>query len=85
MRSVHLSILLAMAAVPAAAQSYSCDRPRKPDVPSGYSADYDDMDRFQDDYISYLNEIRDYVAAWKQKETMRFQRRSVWNATGITQ
>ena len=61
MRASHLALALTLIAGPAFAQSYYCDRPRKPDIPSGYSADYDEMERAQDDVKGYMDDMQDYL------------------------
>jgi hypothetical protein len=54
--------LLAIAtAHTATAQSYTCDRPYEPDVPDGYSAEYEEMQDAEGEVEDYSRNMREYV------------------------
>jgi hypothetical protein len=42
-------------------QSYCCDRPSEPDIPTGAFASYDEMQEAQDEVEQYMGDMTDYV------------------------
>ncbi|MCK0198298.1 hypothetical protein MWN34_15395 [Ancylobacter sp. 6x-1] len=53
-------LILIATVVPSPAQSFFCDRPRKPYIPS-YSTDRSGMERAQDDVEHYTRRMKEYV------------------------
>lgn len=42
------------------AQSYWCDRPDEPDIPSGRYADWDEMEEAEAEVEDFISEMNDY-------------------------
>ena len=61
MRNAILIVALALQGSHVLAQSYYCDRPRKPYIPSGYYAEQYEMERAIDDVESYAKKADDYI------------------------
>ena len=52
--------MLLLFASNAEAQTYYCSRPSEPYIRSGYSADYDQMERTRREVEQYLDEMNEY-------------------------
>jgi len=44
------------------AQTYYCSRPSEPYIPSGYLAEYDQMERSKREIEQYIDEMNDYLS-----------------------
>lgn len=55
------TVLAFVSATPSAAQSYYCSRPSEPYIRSGYSADYNQMQRTQREVEQYVDDMNDYL------------------------
>lgn len=62
MRTVAAVLWLLVTVQSVFAQSYYCDRPRKPYIPIGLGADYNSMQTAQYDVERYLKRLKEYVA-----------------------
>ena len=61
MRSFLVLSFAVVMTTQASAQSYYCDRPSEPYIPSGYAADYDQMERTRSEVDDYVDEMNDYL------------------------
>ena len=58
-RSLVLAAIICLSG--ASAEAYYCSRPSEPYIPSAYAADYDRMQRVQDEVADYFEDMSGYV------------------------